>query len=41
MEKCGTAAGVAAALASASGVAVQDVDVPALVAELKNMGAQL
>ena len=37
----GQAAGVAAALASASGVAVQDVDVPALVAELKNMGAQL
>ena len=36
----GQAAGVAAALASASGVAVQDVDVPALVAELKNMGAQ-
>ncbi|MBS7291597.1 MAG: FAD-dependent oxidoreductase [Bacteroidales bacterium] len=37
----GQAAGVAAALASASGVAVQDVDVPALVAELKDMGAQL
>lgn len=37
----GQAAGVAAALASASGVAVQDVDVPVLVAELKNMGAQL
>lgn len=37
----GQAAGVAAALASASGVSVQDVDVPALVAELKNMGAQL
>ncbi len=37
----GQAAGVAAALASASGVAVQDVDVPSLVAELKNMGAQL
>ena len=37
----GQAAGVAAALASASGVAVQDVDVPYLVAELKNMGAQL
>ena len=37
----GQAAGVAAALASASGVAVQDVDVPALVTELKNMGAQL
>ena len=37
----GQAAGVAAALASASGVAVQDVDVPALVAEPKNMGAQL
>ena len=37
----GQAAGVAAALASASGVAVQDVDVPFLVAELKNMGAQL
>lgn len=37
----GQAAGVASALASASGVAVQDVDVPALVAELKNMGAQL
>ena len=37
----GQAAGVAAALASASGVSVQDVDVPALVAELKDMGAQL
>ncbi len=37
----GQAAGVAAALASASGVAVQDVDVPSLVAELKDMGAQL
>ena len=37
----GQAAGVAAALASASGVAVQDVDVPSLVTELKNMGAQL
>ncbi len=37
----GQAAGVAAALASASGVSVQDVDVPVLVAELKNMGAQL
>ena len=37
----GQAAGVAAALASASGVAVQDVDVPFLVAELKDMGAQL
>ena len=37
----GQAAGVAAALASASGVAVQDVDVPALVAELKDLGAQL
>ena len=37
----GQAAGVAAGLASASGVAVQDVDVPSLVAELKNMGAQL
>ena len=37
----GQAAGVAAALASAAGVAVQDVDVPSLVAELKNMGAQL
>lgn len=37
----GQAAGVAAALASASGVSVQDVDVPSLVAELKNMGAQL
>lgn len=37
----GQAAGVAAALASASGVVVQDVDVPALVAELKDMGAQL
>ena len=37
----GQAAGVASALASASGVAVQDVDVPSLVAELKNMGAQL
>ena len=37
----GQAAGVAAALASASGVAVQDVDVPALVAELRDMGAQL
>ena len=37
----GQAAGVAAALASASGVAVQDVDVASLVAELKDMGAQL
>ena len=37
----GQAAGVAAALASASGVSVQDVDVPSLVAELKDMGAQL
>ena len=37
----GQAAGVAAALAAASGVAVQDVDVPSLVAELKDMGAQL
>ena len=37
----GQEAGVAAALASASGVSVQDVDVPSLVAELKDMGAQL
>lgn len=37
----GQAAGVAAAMAAAAGVSVQDVDIDALVDELKEMGTQL